>query len=158
LGAGAGRGAGRRSGRGRRHAAGGAGRFGSRARVPDPAPLALLRLQGPVPVEEEVRSALRASLPGLSRTARPSGGRAGPRACPEPGRPAVLLPSPCRGFLLMVAVLALCAALAHGTVQRLTMSAPSLGEPRRDVRVYLPPSYFDPDARSRRYPTVYLLH
>jgi S-formylglutathione hydrolase FrmB len=54
--------------------------------------------------------------------------------------------------------LALVMALATGTVQRLTLDAPSLRENRRSVRVYLPPSYFQPTARGRRYPVVYLLH
>jgi enterochelin esterase-like enzyme len=38
------------------------------------------------------------------------------------------------------------------------MPAPSLGDPHRAVRVYLPPSYFRPEAAGRRYPAVYLLH
>jgi len=58
----------------------------------------------------------------------------------------------------MVAALALAAAVAGGTVQRLTLSAPSLGDHHRNVRVYLPPSYYRPEARTRRYPVVFLLH
>ncbi len=42
----------------------------------------------------------------------------------------------------------------QGTVERLQMPAPSLGEDRRTVRVYLPPSYLT----RRRYPVIYLLH
>jgi putative tributyrin esterase len=38
------------------------------------------------------------------------------------------------------------------------MAAPSLGDARHSVRVYLPPSYDEPDARSRRYPVLILLH
>jgi S-formylglutathione hydrolase FrmB len=58
----------------------------------------------------------------------------------------------------MVAALALAAVLAGGSVQRFAMSAPALGEAHRDVRVYLPPSYFRPESRTARYPTVFLLH
>ncbi|HEY3215796.1 MAG TPA: alpha/beta hydrolase-fold protein [Candidatus Eisenbacteria bacterium] len=60
----------------------------------------------------------------------------------------------------MISALALAWALgsAGGTVQHLTMAAPSLGDPHRAVQVYLPPSYFRPEAASRRYPAVYLLH
>lgn len=56
-------------------------------------------------------------------------------------------------FALLLAVVA-----GAGTVQRTTMPAPSLHQERRDVRVYLPPSYFRPEAAARRYPVVYLLH
>ena len=49
-------------------------------------------------------------------------------------------------------------AVVPGSLQRLTMPAPSLGDPSRTVRVYLPPSYDRPEAARRRYPTVYLLH
>ncbi len=45
-----------------------------------------------------------------------------------------------------------------GRVFKTTMPAPSLGQPRRNVLVYLPPSYDLPAAASRRYPVVYLLH
>jgi enterochelin esterase-like enzyme len=45
-----------------------------------------------------------------------------------------------------------------GTIQRVTMPAPALQDPHRSVRVYLPPSYFHPDAAARRYPVVYLLN
>jgi putative tributyrin esterase len=38
------------------------------------------------------------------------------------------------------------------------ISAPTLEDPSRSVRVYLPPSYGLSDARERRYPVVYLLH
>ena len=40
----------------------------------------------------------------------------------------------------------------------LRMNAPSLGDPRRSVRVYLPPSYDTPAGRTRRYPVIFLLH
>jgi len=66
-----------------------------------------------------------------------------------------------RGFIL-TAVLALSPGAVHaapkGTVQRLTMEAPSVGEKSRTVRVYLPPSYSTPEAASRRYAVVYMLH
>ena len=58
----------------------------------------------------------------------------------------------------MIAALALAAVVAHGSTERLALAAPALGDPHRDVRVYLPPSYFRPEARALRYPTVYLLH
>jgi S-formylglutathione hydrolase FrmB len=45
-----------------------------------------------------------------------------------------------------------------GTVMRLQMAAPSVGESARTVRVYLPPSYSRPEAAQRRYPVVYMLH
>jgi putative tributyrin esterase len=54
--------------------------------------------------------------------------------------------------------LLLAAASLAGTVERLQMPAPSLHQDRRDVRVYLPPSYSRPEAAARRYPVVYLLH
>jgi enterochelin esterase-like enzyme len=57
----------------------------------------------------------------------------------------------------MTALVLLLAAIA-GATQRLTMPAPSLHQASRDVRVYLPPSYFRPEAADRRYPVVYLLH
>ena len=50
------------------------------------------------------------------------------------------------------------AGAGHGTAQQLLMPAPSLGDPHRVVRVYLPPSYFTPEAAHRRYPVVYMLH
>lgn len=46
----------------------------------------------------------------------------------------------------------------RGTVLKMSMAAPSMGEPSRNVRVYLPPSYDDPAAAHRRYPVVYMLH
>ncbi len=46
-----------------------------------------------------------------------------------------------------------------GTLLRLTMAAPAMGEHARRVRVYLPPSYeARGDSSSRRYPVVYMLH
>lgn len=47
---------------------------------------------------------------------------------------------------------------AHGRLLELQMSAPSIGDPDRSVGVYLPPSYDRPEARTRRYPVVLLLH
>jgi putative tributyrin esterase len=58
----------------------------------------------------------------------------------------------------MLASLLLLAAVSQGTVQRLEMPAPSLHQDRRDVRVYLPPSYSQPQSSARRYPVLYLLH
>lgn len=64
----------------------------------------------------------------------------------------------------LVVVLALCvaglgdAAAPGGRVFKTTMPAPSLGQARRNVMVYLPPSYDTPAAATRRYPVVYLLH
>lgn len=52
---------------------------------------------------------------------------------------------------------AACAA-PKGTVQRLEMDAPAVGDKSRTVRVYLPPSYSSPEAAGRRYPVVYMLH
>ena len=36
--------------------------------------------------------------------------------------------------------------------------APSLGESDHSVRVYLPPTYFDPDSSAKRYRVVFMLH
>ena len=58
----------------------------------------------------------------------------------------------------MLAGLLLAAAVSQGAVQRLEMPAPSLHQAKRDVRVYLPPSYGRPKAAARRYPVLYLLH
>lgn len=57
----------------------------------------------------------------------------------------------------MISTLLATAVLA-GSVQRLTMPAPALRQSRRDVRVYLPPSYFRAGEASRRYPVIYMLH
>ena len=59
--------------------------------------------------------------------------------------------------LAVCGLLALLATL-QGTVERLAMSAPALHARHRTVRVYLPPSYFRPEAATRRYPVIYLLH
>ena len=58
----------------------------------------------------------------------------------------------------MLPGLLLAAGLARGTVLRLEMPAPSLQQEKRDVRVYLPPSYSGPQSNARRYPVLYLLH
>jgi putative tributyrin esterase len=58
----------------------------------------------------------------------------------------------------MLAGLLLAAALGPGAMKRLEMPAPSLKQAKRDVRVYLPPSYSRPEAATRRYPVLYLLH
>jgi len=48
---------------------------------------------------------------------------------------------------------------AGGRTLRLDMPAPTLGQEKRAVRVYLPPSYDAAPANAeRRYPVVYLLH
>src|SRR5262245_20667828 len=47
---------------------------------------------------------------------------------------------------------------SRGTVLKLRMDAPSVEDPSRGVRVYLPPSYNDPAASQRHYPVVYMLH
>ncbi len=61
---------------------------------------------------------------------------------------------------MMLVVFGLLTLLAtiQGTVQRLTMAAPALHARHRTVRVYLPPSYFRPEAAAHRYPVIYLLH
>ena len=62
----------------------------------------------------------------------------------------------------VLAVLALAApsvsAARDGAVQMMRMASPALGDPHHSVRVYLPPSYQSADAKSRRYPVVFLLH
>lgn len=65
----------------------------------------------------------------------------------------------------LTALLLACAAArgasaepARGTVQRVTMAAPSVGDDARTVRVYLPPSYPAPEAATRTYPVIFLLH
>jgi S-formylglutathione hydrolase FrmB len=50
------------------------------------------------------------------------------------------------------------ADVAKGAVLRVQMTAPSVGETERTVRIYLPPSYSRPGAAQRRYPVVYMLH
>lgn len=49
-------------------------------------------------------------------------------------------------------------AESGGRVFKTTMPAPSLDQARRNVLVYLPPSYDAPAAATRRYPVVFLLH
>jgi enterochelin esterase-like enzyme len=49
-------------------------------------------------------------------------------------------------------------AYPAGTVLRVTMPAPEVGDGSRTVRVYLPPSYDRPESAARAYPVVYLLH
>src|SRR5262249_15460945 len=134
------------------------------------------RFQGPLPLEEEVRAELRGSLSGLSASARAATCGAGVGARAEPGWTALLLPAPARSpdaarrgrdrtghdtvppHHLMLPGLLLPAALARGPVLRLEMPAPSLQQEKRDVRVYLPPSYSRPESSARRYPVLYLLH
>src|SRR4030067_953546 len=86
--------------------------------------------------------------PGVASRWRRAGGAppGGPppasRARPGPGRRA-----------------AACAAAGPGggTLVRFQMNAPSLGEDKRNVRVYLPRSYDTPAAAERAYPTGYRL-
>ncbi len=47
---------------------------------------------------------------------------------------------------------------AHGTIVRDSLISPALGGQRRTFLIYLPPSYNTPQGRTRRYPTLYLLH
>jgi len=58
---------------------------------------------------------------------------------------------------VLIAVLA-GGAESEGRVFKTTMPAPSLGQAKRNVMVYLPPTYDAPEAAGRRYPVVYLLH
>src|SRR6185503_5930754 len=130
-----------------------------RTRVPEPAPRTLLRLQRSLPVEEEVQSGVRGSLPRLSAHARaaPGGDRAGART--ESRRRVALLPAAGRDAAVNLTLLVLVLALtpfAKGTVERVTMAAPSVGDAHRTVRVYLPADYAT--SATRRYPVVYLLH
>lgn len=46
----------------------------------------------------------------------------------------------------------------HGTLIADSMLSLALHGQRRSFLVYLPPSYYEPSARTRRYPTLYLLH
>lgn len=46
----------------------------------------------------------------------------------------------------------------HGTLIAGSMLSPSFHGQRRSFLVYLPPSYYEPYARTQRYPTLYLLH
>lgn len=59
---------------------------------------------------------------------------------------------------MSVLALVMMTLVAGGSVRELSMRAPALGGGPRNLRVYLPPSYDTPEARTRRYPTVYLLH
>jgi enterochelin esterase-like enzyme len=64
-----------------------------------------------------------------------------------------------RAFLLLAAVCLLATpALANDRIQNRSLPAPSLGLAKRDCRVYLPPTYHQPDAMDRRYPVVFFLH
>ncbi len=47
---------------------------------------------------------------------------------------------------------------AHGTIVEDSLLSPALGGQRRSFLVYLPPSYFTVQGRTKRYPTLYLLH
>ncbi|HEY6867043.1 MAG TPA: alpha/beta hydrolase family protein, partial [Candidatus Eisenbacteria bacterium] len=50
------------------------------------------------------------------------------------------------------------AGIPPGKVLRLRIPAPSLHRDDQSVRVYLPPSYDRPEAASRRYPLIVMLH
>ncbi len=49
-------------------------------------------------------------------------------------------------------------AAGQGTILHDYIAAPSLHREQQSVRVYLPPSYHDPDSSRRRYPLLVLLH
>jgi enterochelin esterase-like enzyme len=46
----------------------------------------------------------------------------------------------------------------HGTIVHDSVISPALGGQSRPFLVYLPPSYSTPQGRTKRYPTLYLLH
>ncbi len=46
----------------------------------------------------------------------------------------------------------------HGTIVQDEVVSPALSGQRRAFLVYLPPSYNTPEGRTKRYPTLYLLH
>ncbi len=68
--------------------------------------------------------------------------------------------------LFAVSLLALAAVAApapaaprlEGQCLRTEMTSAVLGGKKRTVRVYLPPSYARPEAATRRYPVIYMLH
>jgi len=60
--------------------------------------------------------------------------------------------------LLPPLLVAPAAARERRSIRLVRIAAPSLGDPARSVRVYLPPSYGRPESREQRYPVVYLLH
>jgi enterochelin esterase-like enzyme len=47
---------------------------------------------------------------------------------------------------------------AHSTIVTDSLISPALNGQRRNFQVYLPPSYNTPQGRTKRYPTLYLLH
>ncbi|GAC1565413.1 MAG: alpha/beta hydrolase-fold protein [Ktedonobacteraceae bacterium] len=47
---------------------------------------------------------------------------------------------------------------AHGTLVEDSVVSAALGGRKKPFRVYLPPSYSTPQGRTKRYPTLYLLH
>jgi S-formylglutathione hydrolase FrmB len=47
---------------------------------------------------------------------------------------------------------------AHGSIVAESMISPALDGQKRSFLVYLPPSYNTPQGRTKRYPTLYLLH
>ncbi len=47
---------------------------------------------------------------------------------------------------------------AHGSIVEDSVVSPALGGQRRPFLVYLPPGYNTPQERTKRYPTLYLLH
>lgn len=70
------------------------------------------------------------------------------------------------GRLVIASVWAVLAAPAcaaapsvpQGTIEHAWIPAPSIHRQPRSVRVYLPPSYHEPQAARRRYPVIVLLH
>jgi enterochelin esterase-like enzyme len=47
---------------------------------------------------------------------------------------------------------------AHGTIVEDSVISPALGGQKKPFLVYLPPSYNTPQGRTKRYPTLFLLH
>ena len=60
--------------------------------------------------------------------------------------------------LLAVTAAAPATAAKRKAVHLVRIAAKTLDDPSRSVRVYLPPSYDQPDAHDRRYPLLFLLH
>ncbi len=60
--------------------------------------------------------------------------------------------------LLALALTVALPAFAGGRVEFRSLAAPSLGGAKKDCRVYLPESYDQPAAHTRRYPVLVFLH
>ncbi len=70
----------------------------------------------------------------------------------------LFLYSPDIGLHVPPAVSAHSSQPAHGSIVEESMVSPALGGQRRPFLVYLPPGYNTPQERTKRYPTLYLLH